>query len=355
MQDSSRMITDSTIAPVSVCIPAHNEELTIGKTLESILAQTFNSGSRPAMEVIVCANVCTDGTVDVVKHLQESHRDVIKLLEVDERGKTNACNVLRKEASYDHVFFIDADTELDVKALAVMNERLQHSEALIAVGGTNAAILRDCSFLTRLSRPYAKDGILVKDNQDFIAGRCYGFKKTKLEAVLNEFGYDNIPDHLINEDRWLHRLLDVAASKHRGIPLESVILGEGRYWVVCHEALAYFVPQSWKEDAKLKARSFHGRDQISAYFPEYDIALARSRDRSPRSFVQRIRTKAETLSGMGLKPGIRQVISELMKRRAVRRARRLYEWNKAHSVEISAQNWIRSEASRVRSEEGIRI
>ncbi|MFP4485166.1 MAG: glycosyltransferase, partial [Spirochaetaceae bacterium] len=48
--------------PVSVCIPAHNEDNTIAATVESILAQR---GVR-IDEVIVCANGCTDATVGVV-------------------------------------------------------------------------------------------------------------------------------------------------------------------------------------------------------------------------------------------------------------------------------------------------
>ena len=346
--------TEFKVENLSVCIPAHNEELTIGKTLEAILGQEFDHGSKPEIEVLVCANVCTDNTVGEVRRIQQKYPNEITLIEVAEKGKSNACNVLRKRALYDIVFFIDADTELDRTALAVMSKELQSSDDLIAVGGTNAAVMSGCSFMTRLSRPYAKNGILIRQNQDFIAGRCYGIRRARFEAVMEEFGFHDIPEHLINEDRWIHRLLDVAASKHKGLSLESVIRGEGRYWTVCPDALAYFVPQDWREDSKLKARSLHGRDQMSAYFPEYDEARAGTRVPSSKTIIQKVPEKFAMLREMGGVEGFRYIVSELMKKLAVRRARRLYEWNKANSVEISAQNWIRSETSRTRDEAGIR-
>ena len=47
--------------PISVCVPAHNEEIGIGFTLDSILQQTY----KGEMEILVCANACTDRTEDV--------------------------------------------------------------------------------------------------------------------------------------------------------------------------------------------------------------------------------------------------------------------------------------------------
>ena len=93
---------------------------------------------------------------------------------------------------------------------------------------------------------------------------------------------------------------------------------------------------------------------MSAYFPEYDEARAGTRVPSSKTIIQKVPEKFAMLREMGGVEGFRYIVSELMKKLAVRRARRLYEWNKANSVEISAQNWIRSETSRTRDEAGIR-
>src|SRR5689334_22722484 len=47
---------------LSVIIPAHNEEHYIGKTLEALHRQTFNS-----FEIVVIANGCSDHTAEVAR------------------------------------------------------------------------------------------------------------------------------------------------------------------------------------------------------------------------------------------------------------------------------------------------
>jgi len=52
-------------ALVSICIPAYNVEKTIGKTLESLLAQAY-----PQLEIVVIDNCSTDDTQKVVRKYQ---------------------------------------------------------------------------------------------------------------------------------------------------------------------------------------------------------------------------------------------------------------------------------------------
>ena len=51
-----------TDALVSICIPVYNSEKTIGKTITSLLKQTYNN-----VEIIVVDNCSSDSTAQVVK------------------------------------------------------------------------------------------------------------------------------------------------------------------------------------------------------------------------------------------------------------------------------------------------
>src|SRR5262245_12856389 len=69
----------SDIPPIAVLIPAHNEELVLGRTLETLLP-TLGAGHR----VLVVADNCTDQTAKIAaRHKAE----VIERFDTQERGK----------------------------------------------------------------------------------------------------------------------------------------------------------------------------------------------------------------------------------------------------------------------------
>lgn len=91
----------------AVLIPAHNEEESIGETLDAILAQ-----ATPNDRVIVIADNCTDRTAHVAR---QAGAEVIVRSSVDERGKGYALAYgvehLRSNPP-DVVVVIDADTHV---------------------------------------------------------------------------------------------------------------------------------------------------------------------------------------------------------------------------------------------------
>ena len=60
--------------PVSVVIPAHNSELTIRRTLESVLNQT-----ELPLEIIVVDDCSTDSTTEIVSELTNKQNSLIRL------------------------------------------------------------------------------------------------------------------------------------------------------------------------------------------------------------------------------------------------------------------------------------
>ncbi|MEK6967216.1 MAG: glycosyltransferase family 2 protein [Nanoarchaeota archaeon] len=92
---------------VSVMIPFFNNELTIKKCVESVLATKF----KP-LEIICIDDGSTDDSAIIVKALMKAHSNV-KLLKVEHGGKAQALNGGLKAAKNELVITLDSDTYLD--------------------------------------------------------------------------------------------------------------------------------------------------------------------------------------------------------------------------------------------------
>src|SRR5262249_19752039 len=93
---------------ISVLIPAHNEELVLGATLESLNAQDYPG----AFEIVVVADNCTDRTAAVAL---AGGALVLERTNLDERGKGHALNwglarLLARPEPPDAFVIVDADT-----------------------------------------------------------------------------------------------------------------------------------------------------------------------------------------------------------------------------------------------------
>ncbi len=119
--------------PVSVLIPARNEEQNIRTTLEAVLA---NRGCD--FEVVVLDDHSNDRTVAIVRDLAQRDERVrletAPALPAGWCGKQHACFVLAKRARYPMLVFIDADVRLATDALARMAAFMQRSGADLASG-----------------------------------------------------------------------------------------------------------------------------------------------------------------------------------------------------------------------------
>jgi 1,2-diacylglycerol 3-beta-glucosyltransferase len=113
----------------AVMIPAHNEELTIGRTLQSASALNY---PKNRYDVIVVADNCTDGTASISKSLNAK---VYERFNNDLRGKGYALrwifDRIASENNYDAAVIVDADSILDGEFLNVMNSCIKKGAASI--------------------------------------------------------------------------------------------------------------------------------------------------------------------------------------------------------------------------------
>ena len=111
--------------PVSVVIPAHNSELTIRRTLESVLNQT-----ELPLEIIVVDDCSTDSTTEIVSELTNKPNSLIRLKRLTSNvGPSQARNSGWDEATSEFVAFLDSDDSWHPRKLEIQTKwMLEHPE-----------------------------------------------------------------------------------------------------------------------------------------------------------------------------------------------------------------------------------
>ncbi len=105
----TRLPPDDALPPISIVVPAYNESKRMGRILQSILSSSY---PRDKMEIIVVDDGSSDDTYVIASRYPVK---VIRHKKNMGRGKAIETGV--KEASYDIVVTIDADTLIDRNAL----------------------------------------------------------------------------------------------------------------------------------------------------------------------------------------------------------------------------------------------
>jgi biofilm PGA synthesis N-glycosyltransferase PgaC len=116
---------------ITALVPAHNEQASIGDTLDSLLGQT-----RPPHRVIVVADNCTDDTAAVAM----AHGVEVVHTVDNTKKKAGALNqvlsvLLDDMGDNDCVMVVDADTTLDPEFIEEATRRLTDDRAMMSVGG----------------------------------------------------------------------------------------------------------------------------------------------------------------------------------------------------------------------------
>jgi len=100
---------------VSIGVCAYNEEKNIRHTLDSIIAQTVESGS--VAEIIVVSSGSTDGTDDIVREYSSKDPRVRLLRQERREGKNSAVNAFMASAKGGILVLVNADNNLGEGAL----------------------------------------------------------------------------------------------------------------------------------------------------------------------------------------------------------------------------------------------
>lgn len=96
--------SNADLPPVSVIIACRNELQNLKSNLQYIINQRY-----PEFEIVIIDDNSTDGTYEYVSNLANPSPCSIKLVKNDGKGKKIALSCGVRAASYEHLFFTDAD------------------------------------------------------------------------------------------------------------------------------------------------------------------------------------------------------------------------------------------------------
>lgn len=119
---------------ISVIVPAHNSEQTIGRCIESLVNQSLKD-----LEIILVDDNSTDSTYTIMKKYYQQYPSQIVILSVDKPegayGPGNARNAGIKEANGTYIGFVDSDDWVDSSLFHSVYQNAIRENAEIAVFG----------------------------------------------------------------------------------------------------------------------------------------------------------------------------------------------------------------------------
>lgn len=136
---------------VSVLVPAHNEGIVIGRTVEALLNFDY---PKDRYEIIVINDNSNDNSAEILKNIQIKNPErKLMVINTDKKvggkGKSRALNIGLSAASGTVLAVYDADNTPEPEALSILVENLCADDELGAVIGKFRTRNRNASILTR--------------------------------------------------------------------------------------------------------------------------------------------------------------------------------------------------------------
>ena len=191
---------------VTIGIPVFHAVKYISDTLCSALEQTF-----PSIEFLVLDDCGGDGSIDIVRQLQQEHprgKDIRIVSQPCNMGMGKGRNRIIDEAQGGYLFFLDADDILPPTAIATLYEAAKKYDAQIVYGSNE--------------RVYDYEG----EEQQRIERECYEFMSFNKADDFANYAYEryaNIPANV-----WRY-LIDIKVYRDNGLRFPDISFWEDFY------------------------------------------------------------------------------------------------------------------------------
>lgn len=180
--------------PISVLIPAYNEEKVIKDAIERVLSTQYAN-----FEILVVNDGSKDATSQIVKD-NFADNSKVKLLDLTNRGKAGALNEALKHVTGEIIVALDADTQFEPDTIAKL-VRWFKDEKIGAVAG-NARVGNEINLVTRwqaieyiVSQNIERRALANFDAITVVPGAVGAWRKKALEEV------GNYPEDTLAEDQ----------------------------------------------------------------------------------------------------------------------------------------------------------
>ncbi len=253
---------------VTILIPAHNEEIVIGRTLEAMCALNYPADR---LEIIVINDGSSDRTGDIVRSMARRDARVI-CYDVPQgqggKGKSRALNLGLAQASHPYIAVYDADNTPEPDALRYLAAQLLQHKELGAVIGKFRTVNKKRTLLTRFIN------IETLSFQSILqAGRWKLLKIATLPGtnflvrreVLEEMnGWD---EGAITEDSELSIRMYIAGYKIKFIPYSVTWEQEPETWSVWLRQRTRWV----RGNNYVSKKFLHERKNIKSFWLRFEL------------------------------------------------------------------------------------
>ncbi len=254
--------------PVTILIPAHNEEIVIGRTLEAMCALNYPADR---LEIIVINDGSSDRTGEIVRAMAQRDPRVI-CYDVPQgqggMGKSRALNLGLAQASHPYIAVYDADNTPEADALRYLAAQLLQHKELGAVIGKFRTVNKKRTVLTRFIN------IETLSFQSILqAGRWKLLKIATLPGtnflvrreVLEEMnGWD---EGAITEDSELSIRMYIAGYKIKFIPYSVTWEQEPETWSVWLRQRTRWV----RGNNYVSKKFLHERKNIKSFWLRFEL------------------------------------------------------------------------------------
>jgi poly-beta-1,6 N-acetyl-D-glucosamine synthase len=246
-----------TLPPVSIIVPAYNEEINAVKTIENLLQQNY-----PSFDIIFIDDGSKDNTYQKVKAAFEGNKKVTVLTKAN-GGKASALNYGIDQTLNDFVICIDADTQLEKNAVRLLMQKMLSSDnnktigavaGNVKVGNQNTLLTKWQSIEYTISQNFDRRALDLINGITVVPGAIGAFRK---EAIEKAGGFT--PDTLAED-----------------CDLTIRIIRNGYTVVNCAEAIAVTeAPETLRQFMKQRFRWCYGimqafwKNKNACFHPKY--------------------------------------------------------------------------------------
>lgn len=223
----------SKVKKLSIVIPVYNEK----NTLKELVELVHKVELRAEKEIVLVDDGSTDGSIEILKSLQNEHPEFVVVFKEENSGKGSTLKVGFKHTTGDYVIVQDADLEYDPEDYKRLLRELEDAKADVVYGSRFSGNYEDMTNLHYFGNKFLT----------ILTNIFYGVLLTDMETC-----YKLIPGEFA-------RNLDIKSSRFNFEPeITAKILRSGMKIVE--------VPISYKGRSFSEGKKITWRDGASAVF-----------------------------------------------------------------------------------------